>query len=108
MFSPIAYMLTRIHGVLQRTAPSNRMLTWLRSRSGLRWGIPAMLIGVAYIYVAAVITAGIDRGWPEPLYLLVILFIFNGLKFLVFGPVSVALLLRARRSATTRGHATHV
>lgn len=93
----------RTRNLLHRYAPTNILLTRFRSRRGLKWGIPAMLIGAAYIVLAAIITTLIGHGWSEWLYLLFFLCLYNGLKFLLFGPWSVVLLARARvREARTR------
>lgn len=89
-------MLTRLlwnasvstRGYLRRYVPTNILLDRIRQRQGLKWGIPAMLIGVLYIYAAAICTTLIDRGASTWLTVLVLLFIWNGLKFAWIGPVS--------------------
>lgn len=48
----------------------------------------------------------IEQGWPEALYLLFFLMLWNSLKFLLMGPISVILLIRARtREAIVRRRA---
>ncbi|MGO2944087.1 MAG: hypothetical protein ACTIDO_17545 [Brevibacterium aurantiacum] len=86
----------RFHALLQRT-PTNRLLNWLRVRENLRWGMIAVLPGLAYFGCAYLATGLIDAGWTKWLYLVVALGIWNGLKLTLFGPWSVILLLRARR-----------
>lgn len=81
---------------LRRWMPTNTFLDRLRTRRGLRWGIPAMFLGVVYLFVAAVSTTLIERGWSLCLYLVFLLALWNALKFLLFGPWSVVLLIRAR------------
>lgn len=81
---------------LRRWMPTNILLDRLRSRRGLRWGVPAMLLGVVYILIAATCTGLIEQGWSEWLYLAFFWALWNGLKFLLFGPWSVVLLVRAR------------
>jgi len=56
-----------------------------------------MLIGVAYFYAGAICTTLIDRGAPTWLTVLVLLFIWNGLKFAWIGPVSLITVIRLRR-----------
>ncbi|MBB1515880.1 sulfate permease [Tessaracoccus sp. MC1679] len=98
-------MLTRLlwnasvstRGYLRRYMPTNILLDRIRQRDGLKWGIPAMLIGVGYFYAAAICTTLIDRGGPAWLTVLVMLFIWNGLKFAWMGPVSLITLIRVRR-----------
>ena len=81
---------------LRRSMPTNILLDLVRTRRGLKWGIPAMLLAVPYLLAASICTNAIADGSPGWLNLLVLLFIWNALKFLVAGPVSVLLLLRAR------------
>jgi len=76
--------------------PTNILLDALRSRRGLKWGVPAMLIAAPYLLGAWLLTVWIADGGPGWLNLLVLLFIWNALKFLVFGPLSLFLLARAR------------
>ena len=88
----------RGYGVL-RYAPTNLLLKAIRTRSGLKWGIPAMLLAAVYIYAAAICTTIINDGGPGWLYLLVLLFVWNAFKFLWIGPFSLLVLSRSR----TRG-----
>ena len=81
---------------LRRWMPTNILLDRLRSRTGLKWGVPAMLLGVVYILIAATCTELIEQGWSEWLYLAFFWALWNGLKFLLFGPWSLVLLARAR------------
>lgn len=81
---------------LHRYMPSNIVLGKLRTRHGLKWGVPAMLLAMPYLAVANILTILIGRGAPGWFHLLVLLCIWNAFKFLVMGPVSVVLLVRAR------------
>ena len=81
---------------LRRWMPTNILLDRLRTRRGLKWGVPAMLLGVVYLLIAATCTGLIDQGWSEWLYLAFIWALWNGLKFLPFGPWSLILLIRVR------------
>lgn len=85
---------TRI--VLRRVMPTNILLDRIRTRRGLKWGIPAMLLGAASIVAAATCTTLISHGWSQWLYLAFALLLWNGFKFLLMGPVSLVLLARAR------------
>ncbi|WP_447947437.1 hypothetical protein [Microbacterium lacticum] len=64
----------RGYGVL-RYAPTNLLLNAIRTRRGLKWGIPAMLLAVPYLYAAAICTTIINDGGPGWLYMLVLLFV---------------------------------
>lgn len=81
---------------LHRYMPTNIVLDRLRTRRGLKWGVPAMLLAIPYLAVANILTILIGRGAPGWFHLLVLLCIWNAFKFLVMGPVSVVLLVRAR------------
>ena len=81
---------------LRRYMPSNIVLDVLRTRQGLKWGIPAMLLAVPYFYAAAICTTTINDGGPGWLYLLVLLFVWNAFKFLWIGPASAVQLASAR------------
>ena len=47
MFTGLWNVSVRTHTLLQERAPTNRLLNRLRSREGMRWGVPFMLLGVA-------------------------------------------------------------
>lgn len=96
LIRPIMTACVGVRAYLHRYMPTNVLLGRLRTRQGLKWGIPAMLLGVAYLGAAAVATTLIERGAPGWVNLLVLLFIWNGLKFLWNGPVSLLILARVR------------
>lgn len=82
--------------LLQRYAPTNRLLAWLHCPDNLHLGVRMMLLGVAYLAASVGFAALVRAGWPEWLYLLFLLCFYNGVKFLAFGPRSRILLARAR------------
>lgn len=67
---------------LRRWMLTNILLDKLRTRRGLKWGIPAMLLGVVYLLIAVTCTGLIEQGWSKWLYLLFFLALWNALKFL--------------------------
>lgn len=85
-----------VRGFLRRYMPTNILLDAIRTRRGLKWGVPAMLLAVAYLILASICTNLISAGGPGWLNLLVLLFLWNTLKFILIGPVSFVLLIRAR------------
>lgn len=95
MFRLIWIVSIHTRGFLHRYMPTNIVLDRLRTRRGLKWGVPAMLLAIPYLAVANILTILIDRGAPGWFHLLVLLCIWNAFKFLVMGPVSVVLLVRA-------------
>jgi hypothetical protein len=81
---------------LLRYMPTNIALDAIRTRRGLKWGIPAMLLAVPYFLPANSCIALIEDGGPGWLNLFVFLFCWNALKSLIMGPISLVLLIRAR------------
>ncbi|GGM63119.1 hypothetical protein GCM10010489_38240 [Microbacterium saperdae] len=67
-----------------------------------------MLLGVVYLLIAATCTGLIEQGWSKWLHPMFFLALWNGLKFLFFGPWSLVLLVRARvREMRVHGSAGH-
>lgn len=90
---------------LRRWMPTNILLDKIRTRRGLKWGLPAMLLGGVYLFAAVSCTILIGHGWSEWLYLAFFLFLWNALKFILMGPISVVLLARVRyQEARVRRH----
>lgn len=90
---------------LRRCMPTNILLDAIRCRRrGLKWGIPAMLLAIPYLLIANVCVQLVEDGAPGRLHLVVLWAIWNMLKMLWIGPVSVVLLIRARlrESVTAR------
>lgn len=83
-------------GVLRAWLPSNILLDLIRTRNGLKWGVPAMLISGVYFAIAYWCTVSIDNGGPGWLHLVVLMCIWSAFKFLIMGPVSLVLLAYAR------------
>ena len=98
MFRLLWNLSIRVRLFLRTYMPTNILLNALRTRRGLKWGVPAMLIAVLYLLGAWLLTVWIADGGPGWLNLVVLLFIWNALKFLVNGPISLISLIRARRA----------
>lgn len=81
---------------LRRYMPTNRLLDAIRRRRNLKWGVPAMLLAVPYLLIVNVCTDALDQGAPGWLHLVVLWAIWNAMKFIIVGPVSLTLLIRAR------------
>ena len=96
MFRLIWTLSVRTRYFLRRYMPTNILLDAIRTRRGLKWGIPAMLLAIPYLLGATICVQLIEDAGPGWLHLLVLLFIYNAMKFTVMGPVSLVLLLRAR------------
>lgn len=91
----------RIRTFMRTWMPTNVLLDALRTRRGLKWGTPAMLLSVVYFAIAYWCTTLIDGGAPGWLHLIVLLCIYNAFKFLVYGPLSLVRLVAARRRERT-------
>lgn len=81
---------------MRRFMPTNIALDALRSRRGLKWGVSAMLLAIVYFYVASFITVLIEQGSPKWLYLVALLCIWNAMKFIINGIISIGVLVRIR------------
>ena len=81
---------------LRRYMPTNIALDAIRTRRGLKWGVPAMLLAVPYLFAASICTNLIADGGPGWLNLIVLWGVWNAMKFIIMGPVSLGLLARAR------------
>ena len=92
----------RTRAFLRRYMPTNILLNTIRTRRGLKWGVPAMLLAAPYLLAASICTNLIDNGAPGWLHLVVLLCVWNALKFLWIGPVSVLVLLRPNAQARQR------
>ncbi len=88
-------VLTR--SFLRRYMPTNILLDAIRTPRGLKWGVPAMLLAIPYFWIAAILVQVINDGGLAWLNVLILLSIWNGLKMLWIGPLSLMLLARILR-----------
>lgn len=87
---------------MRRYMPTNIALDAIRTRRGLKWGLPAMLLALPYLYAASFCHQLIETGAPGWLHLIVLVCIWNAMKFFWIGPISLFLLTRERiHEATT-------
>lgn len=87
---------------LSRYMPTNIALDAIRTRRGLKWGVPAVLLTIPYLYAASVLRVLIEGGGPGWLHLVVLVLVWNALKFIITGPLSVVLLIHARGHESRR------
>ena len=97
MFGIIWGLTARAHYSFRRFMPTNIALDAIHTRRGLKWGVPAMLVAVPYALAAALCAGLVDAGGSGWLNVLTVLFVWNGLKFVVAGPVTLLRLLAVRR-----------
>lgn len=81
---------------LRRYMPSNILLDKVRTRRGLKWGVPAMLLAIPYLGVAYLLSAAVENGGPGWLNLFILITVWSALKMLWIGPISLVLLAHAR------------
>jgi len=81
---------------LRRYMPTNILLDVIRTRRGLKWGVPAMLLAAPYLLLANYCVGVIEGGGPGWLNLVVLVALWNALKFIWIGPISLVLLVRVR------------
>ena len=101
MFALVWAVSVRTGVFLRRFMPSSILLDAIHTRRGLKWGVPAMLLAIPYLFGAVVLAEMTERGgWFSVLALLCV---WNAFKFLVAGPATLARLLRVRvREARAR------
>lgn len=108
MFRLIWAASVRTHSILSY-APTNLLIAATRTRRGLRWGIPVMLLAIPYLLAAYWCVTTIEAGGPGWLNLVVLLCAWNSIKLTLNGPITVVLLIRGRiQEAVARRHARAV
>jgi len=83
-----------------KTVPEEMMPFWedeaARTMHSIEWWKDIWGLGMLYLIMAASVTVMIDRGGPTYLHLFVMVGIWNGLKFLFLGPITLAQMIRSR------------
>ena len=106
MFRIIWVISIHLRNFMRRFMPTNILLDAICTRSGLKWGVPAMLLAIPYLFAASTCTALIDGGASRWLYVIALVCIWNALKFIAIGPLCVVLQIyngRADRRASYPG-----
>ncbi|MDJ0378498.1 sulfate permease [Cryobacterium sp. PH31-L1] len=107
MFELILAATARSYFFLRRFIPTAIVIDAINTRRGLKWGVPAMLLAVPYALAAVYCRAQIETGGTGWLNLLVLLFLWNTLKFVLIGPISLLKLIAVRvREAVARRRMT--
>jgi hypothetical protein len=96
MFQLLIALVSRTYAFFQQSMPTNILIRATHTRRGLKWGVPAMLLAVVYIVIAAALGQWVAGGAPGWTNLLVLLCLWNGLKFAVNGPITAVRLARVR------------
>lgn len=72
MFRFIWTLSVHTRDYLHRYMPSNRLLAAIRTRRGLKWGLPAMLVALPYFLIAYACSSAVADGGPGWLHLVVL------------------------------------
>ncbi|GAA4064986.1 hypothetical protein GCM10023065_15770 [Microbacterium laevaniformans] len=96
MFQLLIAFVNRVYTFFQRTMPTNMIIRATHARRGLKWGVPATLLAVVYVVIGATLSQWVADGAPGWINLLVLMCLWNALKFVVNGPVSLVRLVRVR------------
>ncbi|GAB2563725.1 sulfate permease [Leucobacter ruminantium] len=100
MFTLIFALATRAATALfivTRYLPGNLLIAWLRSRKGVKFGVPAMLLAFPYWWFGMWIESLIQNGaLPGAFYLIVAACAFTMAKLFLMGPISLVLLIKTR------------
>lgn len=96
MFQLLIAFVSRIYAFFQRSMPTNILIRATHTRRGLKWGVPAMLLAVVYVVIAAALAQWVVSGAPGWINLLVLVCLWNALKFVVNGPITLMRLVRVR------------
>ena len=103
MFELIPAATARSYFFLRRFMPTAIVIDAINTRRGLKWGVPAMPLAVPYALAATYCRTQIEAGGPGWLNLLVVLCLWNALKFVLIGPLSLLKLIAVRvREAVAR------
>lgn len=95
MLALCMHLAAAIHRYLAFYMPTNRAVDWLRSPHGLKWAIPVALVATpAYLFAMSVCMTIIERGGPGYLYVLVMLFAWNAMKFAWMAVLSPLLMVK--------------
>lgn len=103
MFQLLIAFVSRIYAFFQRTMPTNMIIRATHTRRGLKWGLPAMLLAIVYVVIAAALAQWVIGGGPGWINLLVLVCLWNALKFVVNGPITLVRLARVRATERSTG-----
>ncbi|MGP5007980.1 sulfate permease [Brachybacterium tyrofermentans] len=96
MFRLIWIASIHIRYFMRRWMPTNLVLDRVRTRNGLKWGVPAMLVAIPYLYLASLLAIIVRDGGPGWLNIFMLVAFWSALKMLWIGPISLILLARVR------------
>ncbi|HEY0239927.1 MAG TPA: hypothetical protein VGC37_14910 [Friedmanniella sp.] len=92
----VANVLASLMRWNRRHLPSHRLVAAVRTRRGLRWGLPLVCLGIAYLYLGAVASVMVEHGTSHGLYLLTLACWVGGGRLIANGLVATERLIVAR------------
>ncbi len=103
MFALFWNLSSAIRGYLHYYAPTNRAIDWLRTPRGLKWAVPVAFVATAAYLSAMAVCAQLalrpGLGW---LNVLVVLFLWNGAKFVWLAALTPGLAFRQLANRRSR------
>lgn len=96
MFQMLIAFVSHVYAFFQRTMPTHMIIRATHTRRGLKWGLPAMLLSVVYVVIGASLAQWVASGAPGWINLIVLVCLWNALKFVLNGPITLARLLQVR------------
>lgn len=85
------------YAAISRWYPSNLAIAWLRTRRGLKWAWPVMFVATpGYLAVSYWLAAIVRDGAPGWVAVFACIAFVSAMKFVVFAPVSLLHLARAK------------
>jgi len=87
------------YAAISRWYPSNLAIAWLRTRQGLKWAWPVMLVAApGYLALSYWLAALVRDGAPGWVAIFACVAFISAVKFVAFAPMSLVLLARAKSS----------
>lgn len=98
---PVFFLVSTVHGYLQLYAPSNMVVTWIRM-SPPRSRHVLLMAGLAAVTLIAMhlLDLAIAAGAPGWLNLIVLILVWDTIKFSIFSAITVCRLGLALASAS--------
>lgn len=104
MFRIIWVISIHLRNFIRRYPPTSILLDVIRSRRGLKWGVPAVLLAIPLLFVASTCTALTDGGASRWLYVVPLVCIWSVLKFVWICPTCIGLLVHTRATQCRDSH----
>ena len=96
MFVLASHIVIAVMRFSRRWLPSHRLVAYLRTRRGLRWGLPAAGLGIAYLMAARWLFELVAAGATQWLYLGDLLLLAGAARLIAGGLFAVPRLVVVR------------